>query len=263
MQTRRSALLSLAAVPVLLGLLGLSTTQDGATAPAESRLKGKTVVITGANRGLGLEFAKQYVAAGANVIGTARKPKEATELAATGARVLQLDVADEASVDAFAEAVGDAPVALLVNNAGVSGRSWAGEVGYAELTRRVMDVNTLGPMRVTEALLPNLTATKGGAVVNVSSRLGSIASNTVGKYSGYRESKAALNMYSRSLAFDHADEGLLAICVSPGWVKTDMGGPDADLTPEESITGLRGVIETLDEKQSGLFLNHDGTVLEW
>lgn len=263
MPTRRNTLLSLAALPLTLGLIGLSAAQEDAPAPVERDFEGKTVIITGANRGLGLEFARQYAEAGAKVIGTARRPDAAEELAATGARVVQLDVTDDESVAAFAEAVGEEPVALLVNNAGVSGRQWAGEVGYAELCRRVMDVNTLGPMRVTESVLSNLEASGEGIVVNISSRLGSISSNEVGQYSGYRESKAALNMYSRSLAFDHAEDGLLAICVSPGWVQTDMGGAEADLTPQQSISGLRKVIAGLRKEQSGLFINHDGTVLEW
>lgn len=263
MPTRRNALLSLAAIPLALGLHGLTAAQDEAPAPVQRDFSGKTVIITGANRGLGLEFARQYVAEGAKVIGTARKPDAAKELAATGARVVQLDVTDDESVAAFAKAVGDEPVALLVNNAGVSGRQWMGKVSYAELSRRVMDVNTLGPMRVTEAVLPNLKAGDEGIVVNISSRLGSISSNDRGFYSGYRESKAALNMYSRSLAFDHRKDGVLAICVSPGWVQTDMGGPEADLTPKESITGLRKVIAGLDQKRSGLFINHDGTIIDW
>jgi len=223
----------------------------------------QTFLVTGANRGLGLEFARQFAAAGANVVGTARKPEEAEELAATGAKVLPLDVADDESVAAFAKALGERPVHLLINNAGVSGRAWMDELSRADLTRRIMEVNTFGPMRVTEALRPHLVAAKGATVVNVSSRLGSIAANTTGGFTGYRESKAALNMYSRSVAAELRDQQVMAICVSPGWVQTDMGGPEADLTPEQSISGLRKVIEGLKPEQSGLFLNHDGTVLEW
>jgi NAD(P)-dependent dehydrogenase (short-subunit alcohol dehydrogenase family) len=248
--------------PCVLALLGGAAAQDAAPSDA-SRFAGKTVVVTGANRGLGLELARQYAAAGARVVGTARRPDEATELAATGARVLPLDVADAESVAAFAAALGDAPVHLLINNAGVSGRALDDELSYAERVRRVMEVNTFGPMRVTEALLPNLRAAEGALVVNMSSGLGSIAGNTSGGYSGYRESKAALNMYTRNLAADHRAEGILAICVSPGWVRTDMGGPDAPLSPEESIAGLRRVIEGLSPAQSGLFLGHDGERLDW
>lgn len=261
MNTRRILLaLVLAASPVLLGL---ASAQDSDATPSPSRFAGKTVVVTGANRGLGLEFAKQFTAAGAHVIGTARDPEAATELAATGARVLQLDVSDDASVAAFAQALGDSPVQLLINNAGMSGRSMIDEVTHVELVRRIFDVNTLGPMRVTDALLPNLIAADEAFIVNVSSRLGSLTENTSGGYHGYRESKAALNMYSRSLAAAHRDDGIVAVCVSPGWVRTDMGGPQAPLSPEESISGLRKVIEGLSPELSGKFLNHDGTELDW
>ena len=244
-------------------LLGLAAAQDSGAGESPSRFAGKLVVVTGANRGLGLELARQYAAAGADVVGTARDPEAATELAATGARVAQLDVADDESVAAFAKVIGDAPVHLLINNAGVSGRSVAGEASHVELVRFVFEVNTLGPMRVTDALLPNLIAAKQACVVNMSSRLGSLSDNTIGGYHGYRESKAALNMYSRSLAADHRDDGLIAIAVSPGWVRTDMGGSEAPLSPEESISGLRNVIEGLTPEHSGKFINHDGTELAW
>jgi NAD(P)-dependent dehydrogenase (short-subunit alcohol dehydrogenase family) len=243
--------------------LGLAAAQDAEEAPQRSRFAGRTVVVTGANRGLGLEFARQYAAAGARVVGTARDPEAATDLAATGARVLRLDVTDDDSVAAFADALGDAPVHLLINNAGTSARAFSDAANRAELARQVLDVNTFGPMRVTEALLPNLVAARGACVVNVSSRLGSIAENTSGGYAGYRESKAALNMYSRCLAADHRDEGIVAVSVSPGWVRTDMGGPDAPLSPEEAIGGLRAVIEGLTPEDSGKSLNHDGVELDW
>jgi len=250
-------------IAVSSSLLVLAAAQDSGTVPSSSRFAGKVVVVTGANRGLGLELAKQFAVAGADVVGTAREPEAATELAALGVRILQLDVSDDASVAAFAKALGDSPIHLLINNAGMSGRSLIDEVTHVELVRRIFDVNTLGPMRVTDALLPNLIAADGAFIVNMSSRLGSLTENTSGGYHGYRESKAALNMYSRSLAADHRDEGIIAIAVSPGWVRTDMGGPEAPLSPEESISGLRSVIEGLSPESSGKFLNHDGTELEW
>lgn len=254
--------LVLAFVVPWLGL-GLGAAQDRDADPSPSRFEGKTVVVTGANRGLGLELARQLSAAGAKVVGTAREPREATELAATGARVLQLDVTDDASVVAFAKALGDGPVHLLVNNAGTSGRSFDGELGEAERARRVLDVNTLGPIRVTSALLPRLSAADGALIVNVSSRLGSLTENASGGYRGYRESKAALNMYTRSLAAEHRDAGLVAVSVSPGWVRTDMGGPDAPLSPEQSISGILAVLEALEPSDSGKFLSHDGAELPW
>jgi NAD(P)-dependent dehydrogenase (short-subunit alcohol dehydrogenase family) len=258
-----SLLALLFVAPLTLSPAEPGRVQDSSAGPAASRFAGRTVVVTGANRGLGLEFARQFTAAGANVIGTARDPGAAAELAATGARILPLDVASDESVAAFARALGDAPVHLLINNAGVSGRALVDQVDHVELVRRIFEVNTLGPMRVTDALLPNLLAAGGATIVNMSSRLGSLGENTSGGYHGYRESKAALNMYTRSLAAEQRDKGILAIAVSPGWVRTDMGGPDAPLAPEESIGGLREVIEGLGAEHSGLFLDHDGTVLDW
>ncbi len=257
----RSLCVAFALLAPLL-FLAAALPQDDA-APA-SRFAGKTVVITGANRGLGLEFARQYTALGAHVVGTARKPEEAEELAATGARVLALDVTDDASVAAFDEALGDGPVHLLVNNAGRGSRSLPEGTSRAERARVIMDVNTLGPIRVTEALLDNLRAAGAGATVaNMSSYLGSIGENTSAGSDGYRESKAALNMFTRSLAIEEREAGLIVIAMSPGWVRTRMGGESAPLEPEESIGGLVGVIEGLTAEESGRFWHHDGTELAW
>jgi NAD(P)-dependent dehydrogenase (short-subunit alcohol dehydrogenase family) len=222
-----------------------------------------TVLVTGANRGLGLEFARQYSQAGWKVIGTARNPETATELKALEVNVLQLDVANAESVAALARSLKGQPIDLLINNAGIFPRvSSLAEVDFDDVAR-TLEVNTVGPMRVTRALLPNLRAGKSRQIVNITSGLGSIENNTFGQYYGYRESKAALNMFTRTLALELKDEGITCIVMSPGWVRTDMGGPNANLSPNESITGMRKVIEDLTLADTGSYWNYDGTTLPW
>ena len=224
----------------------------------------KTILITGANRGLGLEFARQYAKAGWKVIGTARKPAEATDLADLGARVMQLDVADGESVAKLAAALEDQPIDLLINNAGMANRDGMDfETLSFDGVERVLAVNTIGPMRVTRALLPNLRLGEAKQIVHISSGLGSIEENTDGGFYGYRESKAALNMFNRSLAVNLKDEGFTCVVMSPGWVRTDMGGPEANLSPEESITGMKKVIGGLTIEDTGTFQSWDGNDRAW
>ena len=156
-----------------------------------------TVLITGANRGLGLEFARQYKEAGWQVIGTARKPGEADDLEALDVQVVQLDVADQGSVDRMAAELMDQPIDLLINNAGIFPR--VGKIDEIDFDdyKRTLSVNTIGPVRVTRALLPNLRQGKLKIVAGLSSNLGSIAENERGNFYGYRESKAALNIHRR------------------------------------------------------------------
>src|SRR5262249_37452997 len=127
----------------------------------------------------------------------------------------------------------------------------------------VMEVNALGPARVTQALLPNLRAGAGKTIVCITSGLGSLEMNTSGGFYGYRESKAALNMFVRSIAAELAGEGFTCIAMSPGWGKPDMGGPNAELTPEDSIRGMRKVIDGLKPADTGQSWNHDGKILPW
>jgi len=237
-----------------------SLTAEAAGNDGEAR----TVLITGANRGLGLEFARQYSAAGWKVIGTARKPPAATDLKDFGVRVIQLDVADAASVAAMATALEGEPVDLLINNAGMANRDGMDfETMDFDGVERVLAVNTIGPMRVTRALLPNLRAGKGKQIVHITSGLGSIEENTSGGFYGYRESKAALNMFNRSLAWNTKDDGFTCVVMSPGWVRTDMGGPEADLSPEDSISGMRTVIDGLTIEDTGTFQSWDGKNRAW
>jgi NAD(P)-dependent dehydrogenase (short-subunit alcohol dehydrogenase family) len=245
-----------------LGLAGATQSPQPTHAPAKAGAKG-VAVVTGANRGIGLEFARQLKAEGYEVVGTARNPDEAKELAALGVRVMQLDVTDAASVARLAEALKVAPIELLVNNAGVTGGGASIEAMDIEGARRAFEVNAIGPMRVTQALLPHLKAGSRRMVVSISSRLGSIAKNESGGYAGYRESKAALNMFMRSLSVEMKPSDFICIAMSPGWVRTDMGGSSATLSPEESVSGMLRTLHALTPKDSGRYLSHDGTELPW
>ena len=206
------------------------------------------VLITGANRGLGYATAEAL---------------SATELAATGAVVVQLDVTDADSVARLAAELDGQPIDLLINNAGVIDRNATLSELDVDTVEWILDVNVLGPMRVTQALLPNLSAGKRKTVVNISSRLGSLAQNGSGGLYGYRESKVALNMFTVSLANELRDEGFIAVAMNPGWVQTDMGGENAALTPEQSVSGMRSVIEGLTLDDSGTFRAHSGGQEPW
>ena len=242
-------------VAVLLLQLSLVT-------PAGAQASG-TVLVTGANRGLGLEFASQLQARGFKVIGTARNPEKAAALKATGARVEQLDVASQASVDALAETLKGVPIDILINNAGMAIRedSSLDTLDFDAMVR-TFQVNSLGPLRVTQALLPNLEAGQDKTVINITSRLGSIELSTGGLYS-YRTSKTALNQINKIMSVELAPRGYIVLAMHPGWVQTDMGGAEATLTIPESITGMLKVIDGLTVEQSGKFYDFSGEELPW
>lgn len=233
-------------------------------APAWAELgKGDTVLITGANRGIGLEMARQLSARGVTVIGTARKPAEAAELKALGARVEQLDVIDERSVAALAQRLEGVAIDVLINNAGVGGARAADLEGvdFNDMAF-TFNVNSIGPMRVTQALLANLKAGETRQVVNVSSMLGSIAMNTGGLYA-YRASKTALNSLNRTLAMELGPQGFTCVVVHPGWVKTRMGGAAAPVEVQDSVAGLLAVIDGLGPDSNGSFIDFQGEELPW
>ncbi len=221
-----------------------------------------TVLITGANRGLGLEFARQYSDAGWTVIGTARRPADATELAALDVEVEQLDVTDQASVDALAASLEGRAIDMLINNAGIFPRVSDIEAVDSDAYAETLMVNTLGPVRVTQALLPNLREGEKKRVINISSRLGSIEMNSGGYY-GYRESKSALNMFTKTLATELGPEGFICLAIHPGWVRTDMGGPTADLSPEESVREMRAVIDAVTSDDNGMYRGYNGDPVAW
>jgi NAD(P)-dependent dehydrogenase (short-subunit alcohol dehydrogenase family) len=229
-------------------------------APAQDR---PTVLVTGANRGIGLEYARQFHAKGYRVIGTARDPAEAADLAKVSDRVEALDVTDAASVAALAQRLKGVPIDILVNNAGMfDRRDTAVEKVDFEIMEQTFAVNTLGPLRMVQALLPNLRAGQRKVIVNMSSQLGSIG-NSTGEWYAYRASKAALNQINRSLSLELGKEGFRSVVLHPGWVRTDMGGEQATYTPEESVSGLVAVIEGLGPDDNGRFLDFRGQPIPW
>lgn len=229
-----------------------------------------SALITGANRGLGFEFTRQYLADGWQVYAACRDPNSASELdrlADTSAHKLQilaLDVTDTASIKAAAAELDGQAIDLLLNNAGVGGPrgQTIGNIDYEAWTK-VLDVNTMGPLRVSEAFVHHVARSERKLIVTLTSGMGSLADNTSGGAFAYRSSKAAVNMVMRSLAIDLAPRGITCVVVNPGWVQTDMGGPNATLTPAESVARLRRLIDNLGPTHSGKFFNHDGREYDW
>ena len=221
-----------------------------------------TVLITGANRGIGLALTKAYCDAGETVIATARKPEAADELNQTCAEVLPLDVTDAASVAALASELEGRAIDILINNAGVGDRQNFGDLDYDRF-EYVLTANTLGPLRVLESLRKNLKAGGRKLVANLSSQLGSIANAESGGMLIYRTSKAALNMALRAAAPDLDADGITVITLHPGWVSTDMGGSNAPVTPEESAAGLKRVIDGTRKSSELRFIDWQGNTLPW
>lgn len=221
-----------------------------------------TVLITGANRGIGLEFAKQYRRDGWKVIATARMPEAATELAAIeGIQVLPLDVIDPVSVQSFVDDLAGEPIDLLIHNAGVYGPK-AGIVTHDEWLA-VFEANTLAPYFLTQALLDNVRAGTGKTIATLTSKMGSMADNTSGGAYIYRSSKAAVNAVMKSFAEDLKPEGIKVALLHPGWVQTDMGGQNALINTETSVSGMRWVLEGLKADQTGGFFAYDGQSVPW
>ncbi|MEO8432325.1 MAG: SDR family oxidoreductase [Acidobacteriota bacterium] len=221
-----------------------------------------TWLVTGANRGIGLAFAGELARRGARVIGTARDPGRAEDVRATGARVEELDVSDPGSIEGLAGRLAGEPIDVLVHNAGRGdGAGQVARVEAPELTA-FFAVNVIGPMLLTRALLGNLEAGTGRRVAAITSGLASIEQSNGGWY-GYRASKAALNMFVRTLAAELAPKKFVCVLLSPGWVRTDMGGAGAPLSPEKSAAGMIGVLEKITPAESGSFLDYRGRALPW
>lgn len=225
-----------------------------------------TFLITGANRGLGLGMARHAAERGYTVIGTARDPKSADDLNAIASRVEQLDTSDHDSIDALAKSLGDTPIDILVNNAGIFPHECDDindfDPGAFE---RVMRVNTLGPILTTRALVGNLARSERKLNISISSNLGSITDACKGEmgFVGYRTSKAALNMANATIAHQLKGKGITSVVIHPGWVQTDMGGPQAPLVPEESTGFILNTIEKISSDDNGRFLDYKGDELPW
>lgn len=231
-----------------------------------------TVFVTGANRGLGLEFVRQYAADGARVIACCRDPKKAQELKTLAEkfpqtlRVCALDVSDAASVKNVATEVREEPIDILINNAGIFGGEAAqqsfGTLDYPRF-QEVLATNTVAPIRIAETLLGNVARSQGKKLIFITSKMGSITDNTSGRALFYRASKAALNMMVKSIAIDLKTRGITAIVLHPGWVQTDMGSANAPTTVKDSISGMRRVITGLTLEKSGQFFDFEGATIAW
>jgi NAD(P)-dependent dehydrogenase (short-subunit alcohol dehydrogenase family) len=227
------------------------------------------VVITGANRGIGLGLARAYAARGAEVDATTRKPSEAKDLQALArasggkVRVHELDVRNDEQVKAFAAAIGSASVDVLVNNAGIAG-NWSTTLASFDVEEalRCFDTNALGAVRVTRALVGNVRAARG-KVINMTSRMGSIGDNGSGRSYAYRMSKVALNMATRNIAHELKGFGGIAIALHPGWVKTEMGGDGATEEIADAVARLMRSIDEVDATKSGRFWHANGEELPW
>lgn len=242
-----------------------------------------TVLITGAGRGLGLEMVRQYAADGWQVIATARDPSKATGLAALALqsgsriRVEALDVANHATIDALAaklhEGGAPLPIDVLINSAGTMGSGnfaregiTFGKFGRSDFAdwEQVFRVNVIGPMKMAEAFVAHVAASEQRRIASLTSIIGSIEKNTIGGLYAYRATKAALNAVMRSMAIDLGRKHrIVAAPIHPGWVRTDMGGPRADIDAPTSVAGIRQVIASLDASRAGRFWMYDGSELPW
>ena len=227
----------------------------------------RNVVITGANRGLGLEFVKQYLGDGWKVFACSRSPETSEELLklkqAAGGQLetIPLDVTKPAHLTNLKHTLMGNSIDLLINNAGIYGeRLPYGEVRTDEWMK-VLEVNTVAPLMIVQELSELLV--DKSKVILMSSKMGSVEDNSSGGSYIYRSSKAGLNAVGKSLAIDLAERGISVVVCHPGWVQTDMGGSNASIDTKTSITGLREVIENLDLSRSGQFFNYDGAVIPW
>lgn len=242
-----------------------------------------TVLVTGANRGLGLEFTRQYAADGWRVIACCRTPDKAAALRtlAEGGELIQiekLDITNDESIASLKSKLKGRPLDILINNAGIfSGTGIDGHVfleGESDDSQHFGSIdpaawaksfraNAIAPVMVTQALTQNLALGKERKAVMISSKMGSITSISREGDTAYRTSKAALNAAVKSISFTLKDEKIIVVSFHPGWVKTDMGSQSAELTPKESIASMRKVISTFAPKDSGRFFNYDGQPLPW
>ena len=222
-----------------------------------------TIMITGASRGLGLEFARQFYNEGCRVIATCRNPKDANALNAIGdIDVHALDITDDKNVATLADNLRGENIDILINNAGVIGqRDGFGKLDY-DIWAETMDTNVFGPMRVAEAFRDNVMNSEKKQMIFITSRMGSITEAVPNAYV-YRSSKAALNMAVKCLSGELAEQGLIAVLFHPGHVQTDMGGQAAPVTPQKSIEGMKNQIVGLTRDDNGRFLSYDGHQIPW
>ena len=231
----------------------------------------KTLLITGANRGIGLEFVRQYAAEGWQVFACCRKPAAADLLNRLvnqfpdRIQAHALDVTDHQQIEQLAQTLTGQPIDLLINNAGVyppdRGDAF-GKTDYAAW-QHAFEVNTMAPLKMTEAFIKHVARSELKTIATITSKMGSVADNRGGGSYIYRSSKAGVNIVVKSLSIDLNPQKIIAVVLHPGWVKTDMGGPGALITTEQSVTGMRRVIGNLTLRDSGKFYAFDGQIVPW
>jgi NAD(P)-dependent dehydrogenase (short-subunit alcohol dehydrogenase family) len=225
------------------------------------------VLITGANRGIGLEFAKQYAADGWDVLACCREPQYASALQSiakthANVQVLALNVANFAQIDALALQLKEHTIDVLINNAGVYPPSSFGDTNYDEWAK-AFKVNSMAPLKMAEAFVQHLTRGQLKKVATLTSKMGSIDDNTSGESYSYRSTKTAVNMVMKSLSIDLKPYGISVVTLHPGWVQTDMGGRSALISTQTSVAGLRKAIENLSLQNTGKFIAYDGKAINW
>ena len=235
------------------------------------------IFITGANRGLGLGLVKLYAKNGWDVIASCRNPQSSIELKDlankknNNIKVYSLDVEDLNSIESLAKELQNIPIDVLLNVAGYYGKSIVSEPGglqefgdtdYDDWLR-IVKINIFAPMKICESFIQNIELGKQKKIITLSSIIGSIGGNDQGMMYAYRVSKAGVNAIMRSMALDLSSRGIIAIPLHPGWVRTDMGGPDADIDTETSVKGMKNVIDNLKKEDSGRYMVYDGSELPW
>ncbi|MDH5517243.1 MAG: SDR family oxidoreductase [Gammaproteobacteria bacterium] len=230
----------------------------------------RSVLITGANRGIGLQMVRQSVKNGWRVYACCRQPGAADELIKVASltpgqvSVHVLDIAETAQIQALAYELRNTPIDWLINNAGVYGSA---EHQFGKTDEQnwltTFRINTIGPMKMTEAFIDNLESGSEKKVVTLSSKMASMADNSSGGSYIYRSTKAALNAVIKSLSIDLKSRNISVVAMHPGWVKTDMGGPNAEIDTQESVVNIFNIVETSGMQDSGAFYDIDGTIIAW
>ena len=228
-----------------------------------------TILITGANRGIGLELVEQFAVDGWQVLACCRNPGEAAELRALadrihGIEIHALDVIDYAQMKSLSAQLAERPIDILLSNAGIFGPRG---IGFGDVDpaawREVLEVNTIAPMMLAQAFVEQVAASERKLIAVLSSKVGSIADNGSGGGYLYRSSKTAVNQVVKSLSIDLAGRGISAISLHPGWVRTDMGGPNGEIDTRQSVDGMKKILERADPEVSGQFIEYNGDSIPW
>jgi NAD(P)-dependent dehydrogenase (short-subunit alcohol dehydrogenase family) len=228
-----------------------------------------TILITGANRGIGLVLTEQFAEDGWQVLACCRNPADAGKLQALTERDLAieihaLDVTNYQQMATVADQLGSRPIDILLSNAGIYGSKG---VGFGEVDaqewRQVLEVNTIAPLMLVQTFIEQVAASQQKLVAVISSKVGSIADNSSGGSYIYRSSKTAVNQVVKSLSIDLADRDITVLSLHPGWVKTDLGGPNAEISTDESVSGLKNILQSAGLAQSGQFIEFNGSSIPW